>query len=92
MANSVTMTLGYTGTDFTRKMKLDNLEAGALSSVKSKILAVNASIAGGTDGGLKEFFRADDYDASDSNNIVGEFSGITAAQIDSVETEYLDIA
>ena len=87
MANSVTMTLGYNGTDFTRKFKLDNVEAGALSSVKSKIMAINASLTGGTDGGLKDFFVADDYDGTN-----GKLSSITAAQIDSVEVEYLDIS
>ena len=91
MANSVTMTLGYTGTDFTRKFKIDNVDAGALSSVKGKILAINASIAGGTDGGLSDFFRADDYDATDANNVIGKFNGITAAQIDSVEVTTLNL-
>ena len=91
MANSVTMTLGYSNTDFTRKMKLENVPNGSLSGVKSAILAVNASLEGGTDGGLKSFFLADDYDNSDSSNIVGELTGITAAQIDEQEVIVLNI-
>lgn len=88
MSNSATITLGYTGTDFTRKIKLADLEAGALSSVKAKVLAVNASLAGGTDNGLSTFFLSDDYDAAQG---IGNFSSIVAAQVDSVETEILDL-
>ena len=92
MANSVTMTLGYTNTDFTRKIKIDNVANEALSGVKTKILGVNTSLQAGTSGGLDEFFLSDDYDASDSENIVGKFSGITAAQIDEVEITNLDLS
>lgn len=79
--NSVILTFGYTGTDFTRQLKIDNVEAGALSSVKANIQAVNASITAGTDDGLADFFLSDDYDATDSENIVGKFSGIVDATI-----------
>ena len=41
---------------------------------------MNASISGGTDDGLSDFFISDDYDASDPNNVIGKFSGIIAAQ------------
>ena len=92
MANSVTMTLGYSNTDFTRKMKLENVPNASLSGVKSAILAVNASLTGGTDDGLKEFFISDDYDATDSNAIVGELKGITAAQIDEQEVIVLNVS
>ena len=82
MSNSVTMTFGYDDTDFTRKVKLDNLTAGSLSSVKSKILAVNASLAGGTAGGLSTFFISDDGK---------NFTRITAAQIDSTSTTVINL-
>lgn len=79
-SNSVTMFFGYEGTDFTRKYKFENVSASALLGVKAGIKAVNASLAAGTAGGLSTFFLADDY-----NGTIGAFTGITAAQIDSVE-------
>lgn len=79
MANTVTLTFGYKGTDFTRKYKFDDVETGALSSVKANVLAFNASVTGGASsaGGLDTFFISDDYDAA---NNVGELASITAAQ------------
>ena len=37
--NSVTVTLGYTNTEFTRKYKFGGVSASALPNVKAKILA-----------------------------------------------------
>ena len=88
---SVTMTLGYKDTDFTRKLKLDNVSTSALANVKPKIKAVNASLQAGTDGGLGEFFRADTYAASASATI-GTFTGITAAQIDTAVVNVIDLS
>lgn len=85
ITNSVTLTFGYSNTESTRNYKISGLSAADLTTAKAKILAVNASIAGGTDGGLTDFFRADDYDDSDVNNIVGKFSGIVAAKAESTE-------
>lgn len=83
MTNSATITLGYTGTTETRKYKFENLTAEQCAGLKAKVLALNASISGGTDDGLSDFFISDDYDASDPNNVIGKFSGITAAQYES---------
>lgn len=91
MANSVTLTFGYKGTDFTRKYKFDDVENGALSSVKANVFAFNASIAGGTAGDVDKFFISDDYDASDPQNVVGELASITAAQYDAVETTIINL-
>lgn len=91
MANSVTLTFGYKGTDFTRKYKFDDVESGALSSVKTNVLAFNASLAGGTADGLDAFFISDDYDASDPENVVGELASITAAQLDTVNTTIINL-
>lgn len=74
--NSVYLTLGYTGTDFTRTYKIDNVESAALSTVKSKVLAYNANIPAAD----KKVFISDDYDDTDSENIIGEFNGIVAAK------------
>lgn len=81
--NKLTMVLGYTGTDFTRNFIIDGIANADLPQIESKMIAVNASLAGGTDGGLKEFFRADDYDASDPQNIVGELRNIKSARLES---------
>ena len=77
MSNSVSLTFGYKDTDFTRIYKLENVTNAALSSVKANIQAINASLTGGTAGGLSTFFVSDDGDA---------FTGIVAAQIDSTTT------
>lgn len=85
MANSITLTLGYEGSDFTRKMKLDNLadENIVANDVRTKVKAVNASLAGGTAGGLSTFLLGDNGE---------HFTGITAAQIDTTEVQYLDLS
>ena len=80
MTNSATITLGYAGTTLTRKYKFENLTVEQCEGLKAKVLALNASISGGTDDGLSEFFISDDYDASDPNNVIGTFTGIIAAQ------------
>lgn len=85
ISRTVTMTCGYGNTEFTRKYKVDDVAAADLANVKSKALALNASIAAGTDNGLSDFFRSDDYDDSDSNNVIGKFTGIVALQSESVE-------
>lgn len=91
--NSVILTLGYSGTDFTRQMRIDNVDNGALSSVKANIIAFNASITGGLSAadGLAEFFISDDYDNSDPENIVGEFNSIVGAQIIEESTTIFDL-
>lgn len=84
--NSVTLTFGFGGSTETRKYKFDNVDDDALANVKTKIKAINASLAAGTDAGLANFFRADDYNDADPNNIVGKFVKIVAAQYDEVTT------
>ena len=83
MANSATLTFGYTNTDFTRKYTFNNLSAADCAGLKAKVLALNASIEGGTDGNLGDFFISDDFDATDSENVIGKFNGIVAAQFES---------
>ena len=85
--NSVTLTLGYTNTDFTRKYKFTDVEVSALPAVKAKVQAYNAAIPAAD----KKVFISDDYDASDSENVIGEFAGIIAAQYDSVEEDIIPL-
>ena len=77
MTNSATITLGYAGTTETRKYKFDGLTTAQCEGLKAKVLALNASISGGTDDGLSDFFISDDYDAEAG---IGTFTGIIAAQ------------
>ena len=86
--NSAVVTFGYRDSDFTRKYRFSGLSAADLTGVKDAVLAINASVKAGTDGGFAEFFRADDYDDSDPQNIVGGFKSIVAAETDvTIETE-----
>ena len=85
MAKSITLTLGYEDSDFTRQMKLDNVSDtdAVANTVRAKIQAVNASLSGGTAGGLSTVFLGDSGE---------HFTEITAAQIDDIETSYLDLS
>ena len=87
-SNSIKLTFGYEGTDFTRNMTIGGVDDSLISGAKAKIKAINASIAGGTDDGLSTFFRSDDYDAEEG---IGTFSGITAATIVSTETTHINL-
>ena len=82
--NTATFTFGYNNTDFTRQFKIDGISAAGMSGIKAGVLALNASMAAGTAGGLSTFFLSDDYDAT-SNPVVGTFKGIVAAQSTSAE-------
>lgn len=76
--NSVTLTMAYTGTDFTRKYKLDGVAAADLQNVKAKVLAYNASVPAAD----KQIFISDDYNSATG---VGELASITAASYETVE-------
>lgn len=89
MSNSIKLGLGYTNTDSTRQVTIGDVAdsiCAAPATVKSKIQAINASLAAGTDGGLSDFFRSDDYDAAES---IGSFNQIKSATI--VESEVTNI-
>ena len=86
--NSIKLTLGYEGTDFTRNMTISGVADSLVSGVKTRIKAVNASIAGGTDDGLTDFFRAEDYDSTQG---IGTFTGITAAVVTTTETTHINL-
>ena len=73
---SVELTLGYTGTDFTRTYTIKGSSEEAMPNVKSKILAYNANVPAAD----KKVFISDDYDASDPEDIIGEFDKIIAAR------------
>lgn len=83
------LTFAYTGTDFQRTYKIDEVDESALETIKSKILAINASLKAGTDDGLAEFFISDDFDDSDPNNVIGKFRAIVDAELKITESETL---
>lgn len=83
--NSVTLKFAYNNTDQTRQYKISEVEAGALSSVKQKVLAFNASMSG------TDFFIADEYDVSDPNNPVGTFRKITEAKAEETTVENIPL-
>ena len=87
-SNSVKLTFGYEGTDFTRTLTLHGVADSIAGTAKARIKALNASVVGGTDGGLSDFLRSDDYDSEEG---IGTFTGITAAQITTTETEYINL-
>lgn len=86
--NSIKLTLGYEGTDFTRNLTISGVADSIAGDAKAKIKALNASIVGGTDGGLSTFFRSDDYDETEG---IGTFAGVTAATIVTTETTHINL-
>lgn len=81
--NDVTFTLGYVESDQERTYKFSGVSATYLSGIESAVTALNASIEGGTDDGLKNFFIADDYDDSDSEDVIGTLKKVNKVKIDS---------
>lgn len=81
---SIKMTLGYTDTDFTRTMTAKGVDSAsaAANTVRTKAQAVNASLEGGTDGGLNSFFLSDDYDQSEGIGTLKEISQVIINQDD----------
>lgn len=62
MADSVQLTFGYQDTEFERTYEIDVAESVSSADIKSKVLAINASLAASTDGGLSNFFTSDEGD------------------------------
>ena len=62
MANTyqdVELYLGYDNSDFTRTITISNVSLSAIANVKTKCMAINASLQASTDGGMKDFFVDD---------------------------------
>lgn len=76
--NSVTLTMAYTGTDFTRKYKLDNVATEELINVKNRVVAYNQNLTAAD----KKVFVSDDYNAQAG---IGELASISAAYYETVE-------
>lgn len=79
--NSVTLTMAYSGTDFTRKYKIDGVADSILADVKNRVMSYNDNLPAAD----KQIFISDTYDASDPENVIGELVSITAASYETVE-------
>lgn len=81
MAKTAKLVFSYEDTEFTRTYNLEAEDSISSGDCKAKILAINASLAAGTDGGLSDFFVSD----------IGErFVKISEARL--IETTELPIA
>jgi len=85
MANSITIKLGFEDSEETRTLKFEDLPASAINTapLKARIMAVNASLAGGTAGGLSTFFVD-----SEGNNL----KAIVEAKTDSTAETIIDLS
>ena len=81
---TINLGLRYTGTDFERQLTIPDVAEtdAALATVRAKVEAVNASISGGTDDGLSDFFRSDDFDSAEN---IGALRGIATAEVKAVD-------
>ncbi|MBR2775198.1 MAG: hypothetical protein IKD73_09465 [Selenomonadaceae bacterium] len=77
---NIKLGLGYEGTDFERKLEIKDVATAdaATETVRAKVKGLNESLAGGTADGLDDFFRSDDYDASQD---IGKLKAITTCEI-----------
>lgn len=83
---SVNLKLGYKNTDFTRTYTIDDVARSDLQYITEKVNAINASIEAGTDDGLHNFYRADDFDESQD---IGTMIGIIEAESVIIEEEVI---
>lgn len=79
--NSITIKLAFEDTDETRQITFEDLPDSALNlgTIKTRINAINASLAAGTSGGLNEFFLSNDGD-----NFASIASAHTISEIETV--------
>lgn len=75
---SISLKMAYTGTDYTRTYKFNNVDASTLGQVKAKVLSYNENLPAAD----KKIFISDDYNESTG---VGELASITAASYETVE-------
>lgn len=80
--NSLTLTTTYTNTDFTRNYKINGINETLQPHVEDLVTAFNASLAGGTAGGISGIMIADDFDSPSGT---GYLKGISRAVIISQE-------
>lgn len=82
VTNKVSLDVSYTGTDFSRRYTMSGISNAQLVSVESACEAINASLLGGTAGGLSSTFISDDFDADEG---IGYMKKIEKANIVSTQ-------
>ena len=87
VTNKVSLDIGYTGTEFTRRYTMSGVSNAQLASVESACNAINASLVAGTAGGMSNTFISDDFDAEQG---IGYMNKITRAVIVSTEETPLE--
>lgn len=83
MSKSISFKLNYNYTDQTRTISIDDVDntAAVPNTVRTKVNAINASLAGGTADELANIFVADDFDSSAG---IGTLKKITDVEIKSI--------
>lgn len=76
VTNELILELAYTNTDWTRTFIISNVSQEEAQGAEARAIAVNESLAAGTDDGLSDFFHSDDYDAGDMEHIIGKLEKI----------------
>ena len=87
VTNKVSLDIGYTGTDFSRRYTMSGIANAQLASVESACDAINASLEAGTAGGLSSTFISDDFDSTQG---IGYMKKIEKATIVSTEETTLE--
>lgn len=86
--NKVSLDIGYTGTDFSRRYTMSGVSNAQLASVESACNAINASLTAGTAGGLSSTFISDDFNPTSGT---GYMKKIEKATIVSTEETTLEL-
>ena len=84
MAKNLKMTFGYGEEQEVTRNYNFSVDDSLAAACKLKIIGINDSLAASTDGGLADFFLAD--------NGSDQFSKITYAELNNTVTEVLDIS
>lgn len=88
ITNKVALDCQYTGTDFTRRYTMSGVSSSQVANVESAVDAINASLSGGTAGGMSSTFISDDFDPSQR---IGYLNKITRAVITSTEETVIEV-
>ena len=88
MANSISFTCQYEGTTQTRDYELSDVDSvsAAVETIRSKVEAINESIAGGTATLLANMFVSDDYNQSQN---IGKLKRIDNVKLKTVNETYI---
>lgn len=83
MTNTLSFKTNYAASDMTRiySIPISDDTASNTNAIKAKVIAINASLAGGTASDLANLFVSDDYDSQQN---IGTLQKITDVKIKSV--------